>query len=107
MRWKTAEECELAARELWKPSSPGARLKAVMDYWCGLWTWPVERAKELPSREEWLAKVEELLERGATEEEIKEQEDRFLHWELEFPEVFGGRGGFDVILGVSARPAPS
>lgn len=99
-RWKTVEECEPAARELFKKGSPGARLKAVMDHWCSLWSWPVERVKDLPSRDQWLEQVEFLLEFGATPDQVKHDENRFLHWELEFPEIFNkARGGFDVILG--------
>ena len=99
-RWKTVEECEPAGRELFKKNSPGARLKAVMDHWCGLWSWPVERVKELPSRAAWFEHVESLLEHGASAEQVKTDEQRFLHWELEFPEIFNkARGGFDVILG--------
>ncbi len=99
-RWKTVEECEPALRELYKKGSPGARLKAVMDHWCSLWSWPVEQVKELPSRDEWLDHVESLLDRGASAEQIKADERRFLHWELEFPEIFNkARGGFDIILG--------
>lgn len=100
-RWKSVEECEPIGRELYKAGSPGRRLKAVMDYWCGMWSWPVLRVKELPTREAWLSRVEELLERGPGEEFVVAEEGRFLHWELEFPEVFleKGWGGFDVILG--------
>ena len=99
-RWKTVEECEPAAHEIFKKGSPGARLKAVMDYWCGLWTWPVERVKELPTRDVWFAHLESLLERGATAEQVRVDEQRFLHWELEFSEIFAkNRGGFDVIMG--------
>ena len=100
VRWKTVEECEPAARELFKKSSPGARLKAVMDHWCRLWSWPVERVKDLPTRDQWLEHVEFLLMFGATPEQVKADENRFLHWELEFPEIFNyKRRGFDVILG--------
>ena len=99
-RWKTVEECEPIARDIFKRGSPGARLKAVMDHWCSLWSWPVERVKELPNREVWLDHVESLLEHGASAEQVKSDEQRFLHWELEFPEIFTrSRGGFDVILG--------
>lgn len=99
-RWKTVEECEPAAREIFKKDSPGARLKAVMDNWCSLWSWPVERIKDLPTRDTWLEQVESLLERGATAEQIKDDEHRFFHWDLEFPEVLNPvRGGFDVLLG--------
>ena len=99
-RWKTVEECEPIAREIFKKGSPGARLKAVMDHWCSLWSWPVERVKDLPYREAWLEHIESLLERGATAEQVKIDEQRFLHWELEFPEAFTTtKGGFDVVLG--------
>ncbi len=42
-------------------SSAYRRLKLVMDYWCALWFWPIDRAGELPSREEWLFDLENLL----------------------------------------------
>ena len=35
-------------------ASPYARLKAVMDYWCALWFWPIDKADELPNRMEFL-----------------------------------------------------
>ena len=34
--------------------SPFRRLKLMMDYWCALWFWPVDDAKLLPSRDEFL-----------------------------------------------------
>ena len=37
------------------------RLKLVMDYWCALWFWPIDKYEELPSREEWLFDLENLL----------------------------------------------
>lgn len=42
-------------------ASPYARLKAVMDYWCALWFWPVEKADELPNRMEFLWDINMLL----------------------------------------------
>lgn len=42
-------------------ASPYARLKAVMDYWCALWFWPIDQADELPSRMEFLFDVQMLL----------------------------------------------
>ena len=41
------------------------RLKLVMEYWCALWFWPIERAEELPSREQFLQEVGAIL--GETE----------------------------------------
>jgi len=37
------------------------RLKLVMDYWCALWFWPIDQYEDLPSREEWLFDLENLL----------------------------------------------
>lgn len=37
------------------------RLKLVMDYWCALWFWPIDQYEHLPSREEWLFDLENLL----------------------------------------------
>lgn len=42
-------------------SSAFGRLKLAMDYWCALWFWPIEQADELPSRDEWLFELENLL----------------------------------------------
>lgn len=51
---------ELGASDL-DNSSTYRRLKLVMDYWCALWFWPLRRADDLPSREEWLFDLETLL----------------------------------------------
>ncbi len=42
-------------------ASPYARLKAVMDYWCALWFWPIDKAEELPNRMEFLWDINMLL----------------------------------------------
>ena len=42
-------------------ASPYARLRAVMDYWCALWFWPIDKADELPSRMEFLWDINMLL----------------------------------------------
>ena len=42
-------------------ASPYARLKAVMDYWCALWFWPIDKADELPSRMQFLFDIQMLL----------------------------------------------
>lgn len=51
---------ELMAQEL-ENASAYRRLKLVMDYWCALWFWPIEAADALPSRDEWLMEMENLL----------------------------------------------
>ena len=38
------------------------RLKLVMDYWCALWFWPIDKANLLPSRHEFLFEVGCVLE---------------------------------------------
>lgn len=38
------------------------RLKLVMDYWCALWFWPIDKASLLPSRHEFLFEVGCILE---------------------------------------------
>ncbi|HQU71586.1 MAG TPA: hypothetical protein PLG66_04795, partial [Calditrichia bacterium] len=43
-------------------ASPYRRLKLVMDYWCALWFWPLEKADLLPSRDEFLLEVKLILE---------------------------------------------
>ena len=91
------------------------RLKLVMDAWCALWFWPLERAAELPERSTWLAMARRLLEGDA--EEVHSlldglpwlavvgqlaAEEQFFHWELVFSEILGPqaeRPGFDLIVG--------
>ncbi|WP_017911756.1 hypothetical protein [Xanthomonas sp. SHU 166] len=130
--------------EAQKNASPYRRLKLVMDYWCALWFWPLDKADDLPSREEWWFVLETVLLGNAslaassggsdlfpetmsqstldfsperdryghvdiaalidalptlqTAQTVSEQQ-RFLHWELEFADIFQSRGGFDVVLG--------
>jgi hypothetical protein len=43
-------------------SSPYRRLKLVMDYWCALWFWPIEKAELLPGRAEFLFDLTLILE---------------------------------------------
>jgi len=124
-----------------KSSSPYMRLKIVMDYWCSLWFWPIEKAELLPTRAEFLQDISLLVEKRddiimdfdkdlfsdtidddirATQmtelgfidvaEQIEKNQrlqvvqeasrkQKFLHWELEFADVFAKKGGFDLILG--------
>lgn len=130
--------------EAQKNASPYRRLKLVMDYWCALWFWPLDKADDLPSREEWwfvletvllgnaslvanaggsdlfpetvpqttldftperdryghvdIAALVEILSQLKVAQQVAVQQ-RFLHWELEFADIFQQRGGFDVVLG--------
>lgn len=62
-------------------------LREVFDAWCAQWFWPADALDESPAA---------VRERIAALREVH----RFFHWELEFPEVFGGpRAGFDAIVG--------
>ncbi|MFP5423874.1 MAG: class I SAM-dependent DNA methyltransferase, partial [Gammaproteobacteria bacterium] len=47
--------------EAQKNASPYRRLKLVMDAWCALWFWPLDKASELPSREHWWFVLETVL----------------------------------------------
>jgi hypothetical protein len=130
-------------------STPYRRLKLAMDYWCALWFWPLEQADLLPSRDEAINDMINILLGGVFETVAGEQmrldlkfsgekeekqprqqalpfgpdlgivnvddltekfprlktvaqiatRQRFLHWELEFADIFEDHGGFDLILG--------
>lgn len=128
-------------------SPPYRRLKMVMDFWCSLWFWPIDKADELPTRAEYLMYLAYILQRQKIEEnqliyrddngnplllpptdiqckidfedeparvDIDElgkefpiiklvmniaEQRRFLHWELEFADIFVDHGGFDLVLG--------
>ena len=43
-------------------ATPFRRLKLVMDYWCALWFWPINKAQQLPTREQWWMEVGAILE---------------------------------------------
>jgi len=51
-----------AIRPATGPASDYQRLKFIMDYWCTLWFWPIEQARLLPSRDEFLLEVGMVLE---------------------------------------------
>ncbi len=124
-----------------KSSSPYIRLKTVMNYWCSLWFWSIDKAEYLPTREEFLSDiailvkkqsammmnldknlfsdtidediratqlselgvldVEEFIDKNPRLQIVKEisQNQKFLHWELEFADIFAKNGGFDLVLG--------
>lgn len=129
--------------EAQKNASPYRRLKLVMDCWCALWFWPLDKASELPSREHWWFVLETVLLGNASlssapatdlfpetqpqqgldftperdryghvdiaalvealpQLQVAQQvagQQHFMHWALEFADLFKARGGFDVILG--------
>lgn len=61
----TAQKDAIYQREMLseaqKNASPYRRLKLVMDAWCALWFWPLDKASELPSREHWWFVLETVL----------------------------------------------
>lgn len=118
----TVREKDMAYQKLYRSregcgAGPYARLKSAMDYWCALWFWPISRADLLPTRAQFLSEMDLILngpadavgDRGAADLpgprprlELVRQiagENRFLHWELEFADLFEDRGGFDLVLG--------
>lgn len=143
----TAQKDAIYQREMLseaqKNASPYRRLKLVMDAWCGLWFWPLDKASELPSREHWwfvletvllgnaslssapaddlfpetqpqqgldftperdryghvdIAALVEALPQLQVAQQVASQQ-HFMHWALEFADIFKARCGFDVILG--------
>lgn len=71
-------------------------LKARMDLWCALWFWPGEQIDLAPLPDEFGQPAEAAL---ALARDVAQQQ-RFFHWELEFPDVFtANHSGFDAMLG--------
>ena len=133
---------EKLENELYEGSSAYRKLKLVMDYWCSLWFWPIEKASQLPTRDQYIRDCELILE-GKTSgigaisnqtdlhfkptseiekseaenidkfgvEEVIQESKRlsivskiisnipFLHWELQYYEIYKIRHGFDLVLG--------
>lgn len=48
------------------------KLRWVMDYWCALWFWPIDKADELPDRGMWLMEMETLLDGIVITERVTE-----------------------------------
>lgn len=140
---------ELYKSEHMRNAGPYARLKFAMDYWCALWFWPIDKAKLLPTRSEFLFDMSLILEGTMTSVNVTDsakdgqlslfptemeqialdiidtygtdtivdiprlrqenprldlaariaEQNHFMHWELEFADLFAERGGFDLIIG--------
>ena len=83
-------------RERFLESPAWRSLKAAMDLWCACWFWPAEEIGHAPLPTNF---ADPPPETRAVAERIAAQM-RFLHWELEFPDVYRAPGsGFDAILG--------
>jgi hypothetical protein len=71
-------------------------LKGRFDLWCSMWFWPAEQLDLVPLPTKFGAPSEASL---SISSRIAGNQ-RFFHWELEFPDVFTGvTAGFDAILG--------
>ncbi|MDW7711190.1 MAG: DNA methyltransferase [Deferrisomatales bacterium] len=72
------------------------RVREAFDTWCALWFWPLNQLDALPLPSE-LPNPSAAA--RAVAKELRGQK-RFLHWELEFPDVFTGEGaGFHAVVG--------
>ncbi|MBP1130436.1 type II restriction/modification system DNA methylase subunit YeeA [Serratia sp. PL17] len=54
------------------------KLRWVMDYWCALWFWPIDKADELPDRSDWLFDLETLLDGIVVTEEVTATEPNII-----------------------------
>lgn len=52
------------------------KLRWVMDYWCALWFWPIDKADELPDRGMWLMEMETLLDGIVVTERVIESTEQ-------------------------------
>lgn len=72
------------------------QLKSAMDLWCACWFWPAVEVKNAPLPGSF---ADPSVETRAIAAAVA-HEQRFFHWELEFPDVFDAEGsGFDGIIG--------
>lgn len=70
-------------------------LREAFDLWCSVWFWPGDTLDECPTPSMFYKPSESLLSKCR---EVA-QGMQFFHWELEFPDVFFGPGGFDAVVG--------
>ena len=56
-------------------ATPFRRLKLVLDYWCSLWFWPIQKSRELPERSSWWLEIGAILEGNVVEVEIQSSMD--------------------------------
>ena len=79
-----AEKMELLKEARYGDGSIGSgeysKLKTIMDYWCCLWGWPIQKADIFPTRAKWIKQIKAILSDGgkATERgDNYEQADLF------------------------------
>jgi hypothetical protein len=88
-----------------KKKSAYDRLKLCGDLWCSAFFLTADDLKSFPKKHEEICRVfEAILENGSIDPKLlslvegKYNNERFFHWEIEFPEIIAS-GGFDLILG--------
>jgi len=72
------------------------RVRQAFDTWCSLWFWPLDKLEEAPRPTAFSTPS------GSAQAIVKSicEQQRFFHWELEFPDVFTESGsGFDAVVG--------
>ena len=83
-------------REDFRGSEAWRSLREAMDLWCACWFWPTDEIEAAPLPTKFSDAPPETRAVAAR----VAAEMRFLHWELEFPDVFREPGsGFDAVLG--------
>jgi hypothetical protein len=72
------------------------KVREAFDAWCAVWFWPLDKLDLLPTPKTFFSLSPEAR------QVVKDVRNRyrFLHWELEFPDVFTGTdAGFDAVVG--------
>jgi len=73
-----------------------AKVRDAFDIWCALWFWPLDELDALPMPKDLHSPSDAA--RAVARRVADDQ--RFFHWELEFPDVFTAEGaGFDAVVG--------
>lgn len=57
----TKEKDDILYQTILSETSAFQRLKLAMDYWCALWFWPIEEADCLPSRQDYIGDMLQIL----------------------------------------------
>lgn len=89
-------------------ATPFRRLKLVMDYWCALWFWPIEKAFSIPIREQWWMEIGAILEGTVVDLAVQNSFDfvasNTQDAEIIIPEVQSQLDGFETQLALSQAP---
>ncbi|MBT8507419.1 hypothetical protein AZH53_03115 [Methanomicrobiaceae archaeon CYW5] len=92
-----SDEREQCYRQRFVENEGLKALHHAFDRWCAVWFWPGDWLDEDgPTPARFYHPTEVFTER------VRQiaADQRFFHWELEFPDVFmAGRGGFDAVVG--------